>query len=207
MSCSESDRATEGFSQQAAEDKIGKPAAAVARPVRCCTALAGSRLALAALGCAVLGLDLYTKALVSEALPHGASVPVVDGFFHLVHVRNVGMAFGLFTDAAPWFRNWALPGLALAGILGVLALYRSAGQVSPASLLALPLVLAGAAGNLYERWGQGYVTDFLDFFVGAYHWPAFNVADSAITVGAGLLVLDSFRRSGREPAASGCPDS
>ena len=66
---------------------------------------------------------------------------------------------------------------------------------------AFALVLAGASGNLYERWWLGYVTDFLDFFVGVYHWPAFNVADSAITVGVGLLLLDSFRKPELESAS------
>ena len=178
-------------------------AAQAGRPSRCCAALYGSNLALAALACAVLSLDLYTKAAVAQALPHGAAVPVVDGFFNLVHVRNVGIAFGLFSDAPHWFRNWALPGLALAGVAVVLSLYRRVGQMSAVSRYAFPLILSGAAGNLYERWWQGYVTDFLDFFVGAYHWPAFNVADSAITVGVGLLLLDSFRNPDREPAASG----
>ena len=180
---------------------MDKSAAEAGRPSRCCAALVGSNLTLAALGCAVLGLDLYTKAAVTQALPHGASVPVVDGFFNLVHVRNVGIAFGLFADAPPWFRNWALPSLALAGVAVVLALYRRTGQMSGVSRYAFPLILAGAAGNLFERWWQGYVTDFLDFFVGTYHWPAFNVADSAITVGVGLLLLDSFRKPDREPAA------
>ena len=177
-------------------------AAAAGRSGRCCTALVGSNLTLAALGCAVLGLDLYTKAAVAQALPYGASVPLADGFFNLVHVRNVGIAFGLFADAPPWFRNWVLPGVALAGVALVLALYRRAGQMSDVSRCAFPLILAGAAGNLYERWWQGYVTDFLDVFVGTYHWPAFNVADSAITVGVVLLLLDSFRKPNGEPAAS-----
>ena len=177
--------------------------AAAGRSGRCCAALAGSNSALAALGCAILGLDLYTKALVAEALAHGESVALVDGFFNLVHVRNAGIAFGLFADAPAWFRDWALPGLALAGVLVVLALFRQSGQASGLNRCAFPLVLAGAAGNLYERWGQGYVTDFLDFFVGTYHWPAFNVADSAITVGVGLLLLDSFRGPGRDSAAQG----
>lgn len=177
--------------------------AAAGRSGRCCAALTGSNSALAALGCAILGLDLYTKALVAEALAHGESVPILDGLFNLVHVRNVGIAFGLFADAPAWFREWALPALALAGVAVVLALFRQTGQASGMNRCAFPLILAGAAGNLYERWWQGYVTDFLDFFVGTYHWPAFNVADSAITVGVGLLLLDSFRRPGRESAAQG----
>lgn len=177
--------------------------AAAGRSGRCCAALAGSNLALAALGCAILGLDLYTKAVVAGALVHGESVAVLDDFFNLVHVRNVGIAFGLFADAPAWFRDWALPALALAGVVVVFALFRQAGQASGLSRCAFPLVLAGAAGNLYERWWQGYVTDFLDFFVGAYHWPAFNVADSAITVGVALLLLDSFRKPGSESAAQG----
>ncbi|MDE0109122.1 MAG: signal peptidase II [Bryobacterales bacterium] len=176
---------------------------AAGRRGACCAALTRSNLALSALGCSILGLDLYTKAVVSDALAHGESVAVLEGFFNLVHVRNVGIAFGLFADAPSWFRDWALPALALAGVVVVLALFRQTGQASALNRCALPLILAGAAGNLYERWLEGYVTDFLDFFVGAYHWPAFNVADSAITVGVGLLLLDSFRRPGRASARQG----
>ena len=182
---------------------MDKPAAAKGGTIRCCGVSISSNLGLAALACGILGLDLYTKALVADALPHGASVPVLEGFFNLVHVRNVGIAFGLFADSPLWFRTWALPVLALAGVAVVLGVFLQAGRVSTVSRWAFALVLAGAAGNLYERWWLGYVTDFLDFFIGAYHWPAFNVADSAITVGVGLLLLDSFRSPERESVAPG----
>ena len=181
---------------------MDKSAAATGGTARCCGAFINSNLALLALACGILGLDLYTKAVVADALPHGASVPVLESFFNLVHVRNVGIAFGLFADAPAWFRGWALPILALAGVGVVLGVFYYSGQVTNVSRWAFALILAGAAGNLYERLWLGYVTDFLDFFVGAYHWPAFNVADSAITVGVGLLLLDSFRQPGRESVAS-----
>ena len=180
---------------------MDKSAGGAGRTVCCCGALNSSNLALAAIGGGILGLDLYTKAVVADALPHGASVPVLEGFFNLVHVRNVGIAFGLFADSPAWVRAWVLPALALAGVAVVLSVFLQSGRVSHLSRWAFALVLAGAAGNLYERWWLGYVTDFLDFFVGAYHWPAFNVADSAITVGVGLLLLDSFRRPAPEPVA------
>ena len=178
-----------------------KSAAATGGSARCCGAFISSNLALLALACGILGLDLYTKAAVADALPHGASVPVFDGFFNLVHVRNVGIAFGLFADSPVWFRTWAIPILALAGVAVVLGVFLQSGRVSGMSRWAFALVLAGASGNLYERWWLGYVTDFLDFFVGVYHWPAFNVADSAITVGVGLLLLDSFRKPELESAS------
>ena len=126
-------------------------------------------------------------------MSHGESRSVVEGFFNLVHVRNPGIAFSLFADAAPWFRDGVLPAFSVAAIAVILVLFRRFQDMPGASRIALALILSGAAGNLYDRLQQGYVTDFLDFFVGSYHWPAFNVADSAITLGAALLLLESFR--------------
>lgn len=170
----------------------------------CCSGgFAGWRF-LAALVALVVALDGASKAAVVAWMPYGASWSVLDGFFNLVHVRNTGIAFSLFADSAPWFREVALPAFAFAAIAVILAMFRQLGAAAGRSRVALALILAGAAGNLFDRLRQGYVTDFLDFYVGSYHWPAFNVADAAITTGAALLLLDSFlgRRGqgGAEPA-------
>ena len=153
--------------------------------------MASGYLALAGVGGLVFALDRLTKSAISSSLPVGGSRGVIDGFFDLVHFRNTGMAFSLFADSEPWFREWVLPAAQIAIVVLVVLMFRSLGESAPMSRLALALVLGGAAGNLYDRMLHGYVTDFLDFYLASYHWPAFNVADSAITVGAGLLILDS----------------
>lgn len=173
------------------------PTPATKREGRCCEWLRARTVTLAGLGVLVVALDWVTKRAVQESMPYGSSEAVLSGFFNLVHVRNTGIAFSLFADSAPWFRDIVLPAVSFA-VIGLVALmYRRLGEIAGTSRVALALVLAGAIGNLWERLLRGYVTDFLDFHVGAYHWPAFNVADSAITVGVVLLLLDSML--GRQP--------
>lgn len=161
-------------------------------------------LAFGVIAGAILVLDRATKIAIAETMPYRASEIVIGGFFNLVHVRNRGMAFSLFADAPPWFRDFALPALSIVAIVAIAAMLRQRAMMHPLSRIALALILAGAAGNLYDRLLYGYVTDFLDFYVGNYHWPAFNVADSALTVGAILLVLDSFgdRRPGQSSSSA-----
>lgn len=139
-----------------------------------------------ALFAAVLVADQVSKAAALASLDAGGGVAVTS-FFNLVLVWNRGVSFGMLGGAD---QPWALVALALV-IAGVLVywLRREARMISR---LALWLVLAGALGNVIDRLRFGAVIDFLDFHVGGYHWPAFNVADSAICIGAGLLVLDSF---------------
>lgn len=150
----------------------------------------------------VVLIDWITKRAVAESMAHGSTEVVVAGFFNLVHVRNTGIAFSLFADSSPWVRNILLPVVSFVAIAIILAMFRKLGEMPGSSRIALALVLAGAIGNLSERLLHGYVTDFLDLYVGSYHWPAFNVADSAITIGAVLLVLDSLlgRHPAQEPA-------
>lgn len=169
------------------------------RSGQCCAWMGSGWLAFGLIVGAILALDRITKIAIVETMPYRASESVIDGFFNLVHVRNRGIAFSLFADAAPWFRDIALPIVSVVAIVAIVATLRERAMMHPPSRIALALILAGAAGNLYDRLLYGYVTDFLDFYVGSYHWPAFNVADSALTAGAILLVLDSFadRRQGR----------
>ena len=151
------------------------------------------RLSLAgpALFAAVLALDQATKALALASLdPAAGGGPVeVAPFFNLVLVWNTGVSFGMLADAggaAPWI----LVGLALL-IAGVVAAWL-ARERRALPRFALWLVLAGALGNIVDRVRFGAVVDFLDFHLGGYHWPAFNVADSAIVIGACLLILDGL---------------
>ena len=169
----------------------------------CCAWLVWDARVLVPLASLVVALDLLTKSVVADSMPHGSSRAVIEDFFNLVHVRNTGIAFSLFADSAPWFRDLVLPAVSIAAIGVVAIMFRRLAEIPVTSRVALALVLAGALGNLYERLRYGYVTDFLDFYVGTYHWPAFNVADSAITVGAILLILDSLL--GRHAATGEAP--
>ena len=158
-----------------------------------------TKIALLLLAVVLFGLDRWSKVLVIENLELYDSRTVIPGFFDLVHARNTGIAFSLFADSGAWMRDWVLPALTAGAIVFVLVLFwRYEGGWR--GRLALTLVLAGAAGNLYDRLLFGYVTDFLDVYIGAWHWPAFNVADSCITVGALLLLFDSAFASDKHPA-------
>ncbi len=171
------------------------PAASGARA--CCSWMEPGKRALWILAALILLLDRASKMAVASWMPPGDSESVLDGFFNLVHARNTGIAFSLFADSAPWFRDFVLPAFSILAIVVIVAMFRKFEEIPGRSRLALALILAGAAGNLYDRLLYGYVTDFLDFHVASYHWPAFNVADSALTTGAILLLLDSFL--GRHP--------
>lgn len=135
----------------------------------------------------VIVLDRLTKLLVVEGLELGESINVIPGFFDLVHVQNTGAAFGALAMMDESYRVPFLVASSLAAI-GLLAYFvwnTKAGDVLV--LVALALIMGGAAGNLYDRLVYGYVTDFVDWYVGFRHWPAFNIADSGITVGIILL--------------------
>jgi signal peptidase II len=138
---------------------------------------------------AVLALDQATKLLALAYLSPGAPVRIVDGLFSLTLVMNPGLAFGLLATTPPAWR-WVVALLSI-GALTVLAvvgarLLPTGGRLTP---LGLGLVFGGAVGNLVDRGRFGAVVDFLDVYWRAYHWPAFNVADSAISVGVALLAL------------------
>ncbi len=157
------------------------------------------RVLYALLSVAVVVLDQVTKSILKARLPLYDSFPVIRGFFDITHVQNTGAAFGLFASFDHPFRTVFLLVVAGGVFLGVLvyALRVPAG----ATLLqtALALVMGGAVGNLIDRFSTGTVTDFLLFYVGRHQWPAFNVADSAITVGVGLMAWDILRGEERKP--------
>lgn len=136
----------------------------------------------------VFVLDFVTKAWALAVLPGQGRVPVTD-FFNLVLVWNTGVSFGMFQSGSEIGR-WLLVGLAVA--IAVILLFWLRREQSVLSRLAIWLILAGALGNVIDRVRYGAVVDFLDFHAFGYHWPAFNVADSAIVVGAALLVGDSL---------------
>lgn len=151
--------------------------------------------ALLAAGVVFMG-DRLTKALIESRVAMWETIVVIPGFFNIVHTRNPGAAFSLLASADAGWRSALLVGLSLlaAALLGVL-LWRSP-QPGGAPRWALALMLGGALGNLYDRLIAGEVTDFLEFYVGRFRWPAFNIADSAISLGAALIVLDLWRSRG-----------
>lgn len=148
------------------------------------------RYLLVSLG--VLVLDQWTKWLVEIHLPHHAAQPVVPGFLNLTHVRNTGVAFGLFASDGG-SGGWLLTLLGLGALAAVGLYYWFTPSRDRTLLVALALVVGGAVGNLIDRVSSGAVTDFVDVYMGAHHWPSFNVADSAISVGILLMAIDSFR--------------
>ena len=143
---------------------------------------------------AVLLLDQLTKAVIAARIPLHTSVTVIDGFFDLTHVKNRGAAFGLFASVESPLRALLLNAVAFAVFVGILVYAFKSSPGSTRLQVGLALILGGAVGNLVDRIRLGSVTDFLDFSIGTYRWPAFNVADSAITIGVCLLALDIWRK-------------
>ena len=143
----------------------------------------------------VIGLDQLTKWLIQQILAFGQSIRVLP-FFNLVLVYNPGAAFSFLSSAAGWQRHLFVA-IALAASVLIVYLLRKYAH-DRMFCFALSLILGGAIGNLIDRLLLGAVVDFLDVHAFGYHWPAFNLADSAITLGAGLLIWDSLRRP-RQP--------
>jgi len=140
-----------------------------------------------------VALDQATKFLVVGALRLGDQVPVIPGFFNLVYVRNRGAAFGLLSGLSTEFA-WLFFVFTTCLVLGVVAfLWWRLPEDQTLGVVGYSLILTGALGNLVDRVRLGEVIDFLDFHLGRYHWPAFNVADSLVCLGAGLLVWMIFQ--------------
>lgn len=139
----------------------------------------------------VLVLDQTTKYAITQSLVRGEHIAITS-FFNLVLAFNPGAAFSFLSDAGGWQR-WFFSSIAAgASVLIVYLLHKHVAE--KLFCTALSFILGGALGNLWDRITLGHVVDFLDVYFGGYHWPAFNVADSAIFVGAALLILDSFRQ-------------
>jgi signal peptidase II len=141
----------------------------------------------------VVVADQVTKIWISGALRPYELVPVIDGFFNLTLAFNTGAAFSFLAQGGGWQR-WLLSGLAVVVTIVLVVWLTRLGRHERWTAAALSLVIGGAVGNLLDRLRLGHVVDFLDFYLGSWHWPAFNVADSAIVVGVAILLLASFRR-------------
>lgn len=155
---------------------------------------------------AIVLLDQFTKALVQARMTLHESIEIIPGLFSLTYIRNPGAAFGLFVGAPPAFRAVFFSTVTVVAIAAIGYFFFKSIQEDRQLALAgappgrhnrwaragLALVLSGAIGNLIDRVRYGEVIDFLDFYIGRHHWPAFNVADSAITVGVTILLIATW---------------
>ncbi len=139
-----------------------------------------------------LALDLVSKFLVLHFLPLGSQVPVIHGFFNLVHVHNKGAAFGFLAQWSPEFTRLFFIVSTILVLAVVAYLWWRLPEGNWQASLGYSLIMTGALGNLVDRVRLGEVVDFLDVYWGRYHWPAFNVADSLVCLGAGVLVWVIF---------------
>ena len=138
----------------------------------------------------VVALDRLTKWTIAHRLSLHDGIQVIPGFFRIIHAENPGAAFGIFADSpSPW-KVALLILFSVVALLIVSALLWKNSRTFTTSGIGLALILGGATGNLWDRLASRHVVDFLLFYIGRYQWPAFNVADSAIVVGAGLLVFE-----------------
>ena len=151
-----------------------------------------------ALALLLVVLDQLTKYWVSASFGYG-DARAITGFFNLVLTHNTGAAFSFLASAAGWQRGFFIVIALVAIVVISVLLARHSGD--RLFCLSLALILGGAAGNVIDRILLGHVVDFLDFHIAGWHWPAFNLADSAITVGAVLLIVDSFRPGVRRAGA------
>lgn len=152
----------------------------------------GFKTKLAFLSLGVLIVDQWAKYLAEQYLFGNAPVVIVPGFVDLSYVSNSGIAFGLFAAGS------SVAGVAIITALGLLALalvlyyFVNTPETNRVALVALALILGGAVGNLLDRVLSGTVTDFIDVYIGTHHWPTFNAADSAITIGIILIAFDAL---------------
>jgi signal peptidase II len=135
-------------------------------------------------------LDRATKWLVASNISMHDGIQVIPGFFRITHVENRGAAFGLFADSPAQWKVAMLVLFSIVALIVVTALLWRNSHAMTTTGIGLALILGGAVGNLWDRLLNGRVVDFLLFYIGQYQWPAFNVADSAIVCGAGLLVIE-----------------
>lgn len=138
----------------------------------------------------IIGLDQWTKWLASAKLDYGQPLELLP-FFNFTLWHNTGAAFSFLSDAGGWQRGFFATVSALVSVVLVVWMYRLP-KDQKLLMLALALILGGAIGNLYDRVALGYVVDFIVVHYANYHFPAFNIADSAISVGAGMMLLDMF---------------
>ena len=156
------------------------------------------------IACIVVLLDRWSKQMVARRIALYAHVQIIPGFFRITHTENTGAAFSLFADSTgPWKTALLITFSTLAMVVVLVLLWKNH-HTRVVTGVALSLILGGAVGNLWDRLARGRVIDFLLFYVKRYQWPVFNLADSAIVVGAGLLALEILfhKSSGVEASQS-----
>lgn len=143
-----------------------------------------------AIAASVVLLDRLSKMLIERTVPMHESIQVIPSFFRITHVTNRGAAFGLFSESPTEYKIGLLVLFSIVALVVVSSLlWRHTGALNRTAV-ALSLILGGALGNLWDRIADGHVTDFLEFYVGRYVWPDFNIADSAIVIGAFILMAE-----------------
>ncbi len=153
---------------------------------------------------ALIIIDQLTKAVVQQKFALGESINIIPGIFNLTYVRNPGAAWGMGANASDWVRIplfFIIPVFACFGFMWAIWTTRKERLIT---CTAYSLILSGAIGNLIDRFTMNYVVDFFDFYLGTSHFPAFNIADSAITVGAALIIIDVlfFEKKDKEIASN-----
>ena len=159
-----------------------------------------ARLGLLSLG--VVVVDQWTKHLAETHLAGAPALEIIPGFLDLIYVRNSGIAFGLFAAGSNTLGVIALTALGMIALLMVLAYFWKTPESNRWVLSSLALILGGAIGNLADRALSGSVTDFIEVYVGRYHWPTFNAADSAISIGIVMMAIDALWLHRRETTPS-----
>lgn len=156
----------------------------------------------------VVLLDRWTKHIVAQRIALYSHIQIIPGFFRLTHTENTGAAFSLFADStAPWKTSLLIAFSAIALVVVTILLWKN-NRAHVATGIGLSLIMGGALGNLWDRLARGRVVDFLLVYVKQYQWPVFNLADSAIVVGAGLLVLEIlFQKSNAPEEITAKPNS
>ena len=151
------------------------------------------RIFVVLIALAVLVTDQVTKMIVNGQIALHERIPIIDNFLALTHVRNRGAAFGLFANVSPGILRTSLIIVSVAAV-GLIWAYAREGWHEPRIMVAFGAILGGAVGNLVDRMRLGYVVDYIDVHWGPYHWPSFNVADAAITIGALTLFIAMARQ-------------
>jgi signal peptidase II len=154
---------------------------------------------------AIILIDQFTKFLVVTRIPRFYSIPVIKNFFHLTHIRNSGVAFGLFSSQPSGSKSLLFVFVSMVAVVAILNFFHHTPDDKKAAQYGLILIFSGAIGNMIDRVLHNEVIDFLDFFYNDFHWPAFNVADSCITVGVAMMIIDLFRGHSPPPPSEIAP--